>query len=396
MKRKIQLKNETKVLFMLAIFSLAIGVWENCRLLWLQDQGFSIPFISKIVSTGVFISSIIVLIISLKSSMNYLVNLTKWTLVTKIIILFGLFFLNKRGNPSFIFTLFSIDIICSTLITISIYPLLTLINKNDKLYSKKNLIEYFFKDVGVLICGIILGKYIVGLKTTYNFCLYISIVLCIISYFAIITIEQPQKQKEEKGITKKLFRYIMDRCILKEYFIYGLLSHVSLSSIMTLKMLIFTDMLDYSVNEATFYFLGIGLLADVIGIAALYYFTPKNDYLTIMLKFGFRLLGYLLVVIANTPISIVIAFTISILVSTMYENKIDAPYINLVPTKYQFIFSNFKNVVGLFGESVGVMVAGILMPLGGGRWLFLFSAITLIFQMISALDLVRRYHELKA
>lgn len=37
----------------------------------------------------------------------------------------------------------------------------------------------------------------------------------------------------------------------------------------------------------------VGLIADGIGIIALKYFTPKNDYLTLTIKFGIRYLVYL-------------------------------------------------------------------------------------------------------
>lgn len=41
---------------------------------------------------------------------------------------------------------------------------------------------------------------------------------------------------------------------------------------------------------ATNYLLLVGLAADLLGIVALKYFTPKNDYITISIKFGTRLL----------------------------------------------------------------------------------------------------------
>lgn len=49
-----------------------------------------------------------------------------------------------------------------------------------------------------------------------------------------------------------------------------------------------TDYFAFSDNIATNYLLIVGLLADGIGILALKYLIPKNDYLTITIKFGIR------------------------------------------------------------------------------------------------------------
>lgn len=43
-----KLKCENQILLMLAFMSLSIGLWENFRQLWLEDNGFSAMQISSI------------------------------------------------------------------------------------------------------------------------------------------------------------------------------------------------------------------------------------------------------------------------------------------------------------------------------------------------------------
>ena len=53
-----KIKSENQILIMLAFFSISMGLWENFRQLWLQDNGFSATNISNIISIGTLISVI--------------------------------------------------------------------------------------------------------------------------------------------------------------------------------------------------------------------------------------------------------------------------------------------------------------------------------------------------
>ena len=55
-----KIKTENQILIMLAFFSISVGLWENFRQLWLQDNNFAITNISNILSIGTFISVIII------------------------------------------------------------------------------------------------------------------------------------------------------------------------------------------------------------------------------------------------------------------------------------------------------------------------------------------------
>ena len=50
-----KVKEEDKILIMLAFFSISVGLWGNFRQLWLQDNNFAVTNISNILSIGTFI-----------------------------------------------------------------------------------------------------------------------------------------------------------------------------------------------------------------------------------------------------------------------------------------------------------------------------------------------------
>ena len=60
------------------------------------------------------------------------------------------------------------------------------------------------------------------------------------------------------------------------YIIYYLVGQIAYSTALGLKMLTLTNYLGFTDSGATKYFLIIGILADIIGIVALKFLTPKK------------------------------------------------------------------------------------------------------------------------
>lgn len=125
----------------------------------------------------------------------------------------------------------------------------------------------------------------------------------------------------------------------------------------------------------------------MIGIMTLKYFTPKNDYLTITIKFGIRMILYWIAYISNDLTMCLIAMTWSILISTAYENITDAPYINRIKNEHQMIFTNIRYIIGLIGTSIGLYFAGIMFSYGITHNLGL-SALFVLFQLTLAYYLI--------
>ena len=137
---KIWSKTENKILIILLLFSISIGLWNNFRQLWMQDNGLDPTQISRILSYGTLFCVVGILIFSKYIKLNKIKNFITTALLIKIINLVILFFLNNRSLGTFINLSIIIDIIIERLIIISIYPLIVTIKKNNTLYSKRKLV----------------------------------------------------------------------------------------------------------------------------------------------------------------------------------------------------------------------------------------------------------------
>lgn len=389
MKEKFKkLKDENKILIMLAFFSISVGLWGNFRQLWLQDNNMAVSQISNTLSIATFLCAICIFFFMTKTSITVIKKIICTCLILKVINLIVLYILNATGMTNFIMISTIFDVILEKLIITSIYPFLITIKKTDELYSKRKLVEYLFRDFGILVGGIFIGRAIGRMTIDYNALLLVAIVFLLISYLVLQNIQQTimqQKRKDQKQIIKE----ILKDSIVKIYVVCYFIGTIAMQTGLGLKMLMLTNSIGLSASVATNYLLIIGLLADAIGIVALKYFTPKNDYITITIKFGIRFFNYVLAFLSNNMIMIFIAITWSIIISTAYENKTDAPYINRVKNENQIVFTNMRYLVGAVAEAIGLFLAGVMYQFGIASMLGL-SAFFMIFQIGLCYVLIHR------
>lgn len=358
-----QIKNEDKMLIMLAFFSVSVGLWENFRQLWLQDNNFAVTQISNIISIGTFLSVIGIVVVGKYCKLSKLNNTLMVVLFVKFLNMLLLYYLNGTNKTNIINISIIIDIAMEYIIITSIYPLIVTIVKSNTVYSKRKLTEYLFRDIGILFGGVFIGKTIAGLLIDYNTCLIISNFFLAMSIITMANIKINYKE-EEKEKKKSIFKYIFQDKILILYLVYMFIGSAAMKTALGLKMLTLTNYYNFSDNIATNYFLIVGLLADIIGIIALRYLTPQNDYLTISIKFGIRFIGYVIAFISNSMIVTIIAITWSLLISTAYENITDGIYINHADNSYQLSFANLRYIVKFLGEAVGLFFCGIMYEFG--------------------------------
>ena len=171
---------------MLAFLSISLGLWENLRQLWLQNNGMEVTQISNVLSLGTFICVIAIIIFAKKVKPTRHKAFISVAIILKIANLLLLFGYNGSESLEIIKVLIIIGIILERLIIISIYPLIVTIKKEDTIYSKRKLTEYLFKDVGILIGGIFIGRAIGGIIVDYNICLLISIMFLLFAFVAAI------------------------------------------------------------------------------------------------------------------------------------------------------------------------------------------------------------------
>ncbi len=383
-------RQERKILAMLAFFSVSVGLWENFRQLWLQDNGFSATDVSTVTSIATFLSIAGVIFVGRKLRMRHLSSFMAFILGLKLVDLILLLGLNQDSSRIILNLCTSIDIITSYLIVASVYPLITMVMKNNHVYSKRKLVEYIFRDVGVLVGSIAIGFQAINLSINYTFCLIISITFLIFALLIMFDIHiTPTEREPNRKIS--ITKYITHNRLQTFYMLYAFLAATSFAAALGLKMLVLTNYLNFSPNTGTNYLLIVGLLSDFIGAIALKYFTPKNDYVTITLKFSIRLVAYIIAVIADSPFVSLLAITWSILISTAYENVSDGCYINLVDNQHQFSYSTIKHVMTYLGEAVGMMLCGWMYNYGVS-YIFGLSALITCVQLAVAYYLIYLRH----
>ena len=379
-----KVKEENKILIMLAFFSISVGLWGNFRQLWMQDNNFTVTNISNILSIGTFISCIIIALIGKYVKLDKLKNMLVIVLIIKLVNMSWLYTLNNTMSMQLINLSIIIDIVTEYIIITSIYPLITTIVKTGTIYSKRRLTEYLFRDIGILFGGIFIGKSIAGLIINYNVCLLIANIFLILSFIILLNIKV--KKSTDNKQEEISLRHIFKDKILNLYSTYVLIGTIAMSTALGLKMLTLTNYFKFSDNVATNYLLIVGLLADIFGIIALKYLTPKNDYLTMTIKFGIRFLAYVIAFISNNVLITLIAITWSIFISS-YENICDAVYINRLENKYQLSFSNICHIIRFLGEAIGVYLCGLMYEMGL-RYMFGLSALFMIVQISLAYYLI--------
>lgn len=388
---KIWSKTENKILIILLLFSISIGLWNNFRQLWMQDNGLNPTEISGILSFGTLFCVVGILFFSKYIKLDKIKNFITIALIIKIINLIILYFINNTSLGLFINISIIVDIIIERLIIISIYPLIVTIKKSNILYSKRKLVEYTGRDLGVLIGGIVIGKTVFGILFNYNLCLLISIIFSVISLIILINVKI--ESIDTRTSNENIFKYIFTNKFRTTYIIYYLIGQIAYSTALGLKMLTLTNYLNFTDSGATNYFLVIGILADIIGIVALKFLTPKNDYITITIKFGIRFLGYALAFLSNNIVVVICAMSWSLLISTAYENVTDAPYINSIELDKQLAFTNLRYMVGSLGEAIGTFLCGIMYAMGL-RYMFGLSAFFMLAQLTLAYILIYQRKQL--
>ena len=153
-KRFLKISDENILMIVLAFMCFSIGVWSNYRQLWLENVGFSITSISKILSIGLICSAVIAFITSLFSTKVNIKSIIVLSILFRSVAMTILLF----SKDTFIIkTGILLGIMCEVIFTIAFYPLLTFVTKTNKSFRKKTLIEYFAKDIGIVSCGLLIG-----------------------------------------------------------------------------------------------------------------------------------------------------------------------------------------------------------------------------------------------
>lgn len=375
-------KQLTYILIAIGFFSLSRGLWYNFQSLWLQQNGLSIKTISTVSSLSALGSVSLMLILFNYITKDKIKKFINILLFVKIITLCLLFCLNETNLFLIIKLLIFLDIIVDTEILTSIYPLITLFRKDDKLYGKKDLIVSSFYDLGVMFGGLFLGTTILNIRVSFNIFLLLSIGATIMSFLILncIKMEWVSKGKKE-NIFSSIVSYIKKDRISQLYLVYDFLSNLSFYIITGLQMLLLVNAIFMPTNSAAIYLLVISIVSDIVGILILKKFTFKNNSLNILVKFGGRVVLYLIAFLVNEPLVYLLSLSYTLLFSNSYSHVINAPFINRVDNNYQLAFNNIKNMLCYAAKALGIWICGLGF-IYGVNYLFLIAAIITLVQII--------------
>lgn len=379
---------------MVACYSLSIGLWENFRQLWLQDNGLSVASISNITSIGMILCIAGVIAVGRYVSMDKIKIFMLTALIARTLNLLLLFLINNSANQILIYFCTALDILISALITTSIYPLITTVVKSNHTYSRRRLVEYLFRDIGIFVGGILIGQKIAGWIVNYNACLMIAIIFSVIAGIILVRIRLNITERTPK--TKfSMVKYLLNNKIQRAYLLFVFIAQIAWTTATGLKMLMLTDYFDFSASIATNYLLIVGLVSDVLGILALKSFTPHNDYASMFIKFGFRAIMLFMAFASGNIFMCFVALTWTLLSCTVYENISDGYYINAIDNRHQLRYNTIRRVVLYAGEAIGMFIGGCLFKNGVAK-IFGLAAFFLVIQLIVAFYLIYLRHKKEA
>lgn len=397
MGSKLLLNNKKRqlifILLSFGFFSLSRGLWYNYQHLWLQENEFTTTTISIITGLASLLSVSVIFLLSNLIKRDKLKKFITSLLFIKLVLMFLLFVLDHTGYAILIKFLIMVDLVVDTSIVTSIYPVISLVQKNDFIYSLKGIISSTFYDLGVLGSGFFLGKVIIGCFVSYNILLLMAIIMMIVSFCLMvivpIRIKETSIRKDHRQVFFRDFiSYLKKDSVSCFYFLYVFLGNVAFYSIVGLKMLMLTDIILISPSRATGCLLVVGIIADIVAFLILKYFTSKNYFVNILVKFGGRLVLCLLSFLTNNIYLFMATLFYSLLFSEAYSHVNEAPYINRVVDEFQLSFVNLKGMLAYFAQAIGIWFCGFSFLIGV-RYMFGVVAFIILLQILVMIKLYR-------
>ena len=319
----------------LVFFGLSLGVWQEYSQLWLSNQDITISNIGIIIAAASFITGIAVILLSKYfKKINELLVL-KIAFVAKIAFMLGMVLGSYFSIKGLSISCFIVDSILNNLITLITYPIITHLIKNEQIYSKRKLIEYTATDFGLLLASFLIGRNIGSLILDFNFMLILSMVFIFGAALTAIFIKNPKEREE--AAPPNLKRIFKDK-ISCMYLVYYFIGQIAYFAGLGMLLLLIINYGGLTTSHASLFVVACYIAGDIFGYLALKKLTPKNDYITILLKFGVRFLFYVFVIIFPTKEMLLAAIVWSLLVSRAFENKTDGIYVNRCEKEEMFAF----------------------------------------------------------
>lgn len=383
-KEFLKLSEEDLLMIVLAFMSFSIGIWRNYRQLWLENVGFDVQSISRVLSIALTCSAIISFVISIYSTRVKVKNVIVLTGTLRAL---AMLVLLLNSNTYIIKVCMLVCIMCETTFSIAFYPLLTTVNKEKKAFAKQALINYIAKDAGVIVCGLLIGVTVGNIIFDYNSCLFLAMISTILSilFLMLFNGNKTYNKRNVLPLKKALKNLIKSR--VNNYFLFSqFIMNISYGMVFGLVMIILTNYIGFSVSIASIFI----IVCNLIGSYTCSLFNRYGDNLSFkastLIKYGSRALAYLIAFLMPNALSFVVAMIIAHVSARILDDKINGTYITRIDTNSQFLFGNIRYFILSLGEGIGTYLAGFMLEISF-RSLFLGAAVFTILQIIMFINL---------
>jgi MFS family permease len=290
-------------------------------------------------------------------------------MIIKTIVLTLLFLLYQSNLNVIIKFLIIVDYSVDTEIFVCFYPLISLIQKDDKLYAARGLTYDISYYIGVLIVSLLLGRTIGNYTIDYNTYVISATILMFIAIMILLTINTDKylkkvKSKGENEILLRLLRKIKKDKISIFYLLFNLFVNIGYFILMGLVLLVLTNVFSLEPFWASNIKLSVGIFAVLIAALILAKFTFKNNYINLSIKFLGRTIMYVMAWIFPNVWTFGIALFYTMVLSSSYTHIADAPYINRFDNDDQLAFANLKEMVTYLSRSIGTYLCGVCLVMG--------------------------------
>lgn len=356
-------KDTKRILLVLAFYSLASGLFYNFEELWMLDNSLSLGTISTIFSLAALLTISVLFLCSSIVRKEHLKSFTCGLILTKFICLLSLFLLNHSGQSFLIKFIILMEYTIDVEIYASIYPMLSQINKSDKVFAIRGILYDALYYFGVLFSFIFMGKSIGFLKFSYNTNVFLAAISMFISYLILRRIDlnkYEDKKKSKKPVSKLLPRIINDKVSIY-YLLFVCIGNISYYSLNGTFMILLTKGLTLTSGKATLLVLILGIASVCLGALVLSKLTFKNNYINISIKYAGRMFLYMIAFMFNSKILFLLSIIFTRVTVDSYTHVSDGPYANRLSEDDQFSFSNLKDGAGFLGRAIGTLICGVLL-----------------------------------
>jgi len=393
MKQSIK-RQSTLLLIFLGIFGFSIGLFDNYRELWMNSVGLSTETISHIISVSYLVTVLILLFFTIRVPTEKLKDGILISLVLRLIT-GAMLVLLKSTNLIFWtkFTMF-FDIAFTQLILASIYPLLMNLQKGDVIYTKKSVVEALTNKLGFLFVSIFLGKIIFGYTFDYNTCLLLSEIFAFLAFLILLIVKLEPKEQTEPFSVKNTFHYFKQKKIFLHFLLVSMLGNIAFDAVLGMRMLRLVMNFGFTSSAASFLVLTMGILTNIFAMLLVKKWKSKSDFVNLFVKFGMRLVFYVLILITANKWIFLAGILYMFLTESTHSFLFDSFFINQIDEKYSLFLTTLKYCVSLIGSSIGVFLCGFVFEYSL-RILILPSLIIGMIHYILAIKLIQKKQEFK-